>query len=90
MGSPTIHSQKCVSMMIFITLLIFSAAFLAAAEYAWWAPERRTRQEIEIESRETQQELAAKKLRAIPEYADKEIVSRITNKILTPMPYSEI
>jgi hypothetical protein len=30
------------------------------------------------------------KLRAIPEYADKEIVSRITNKILTPTPYSEI
>jgi NIPSNAP len=31
-----------------------------------------------------------KKLRAVPEYADKEIVSRITNKILTPTPYSEI
>jgi hypothetical protein len=31
-----------------------------------------------------------KKLRAIPEYADKEIVSRITNKILTPAAYSEI
>lgn len=31
-----------------------------------------------------------KKLRAIPEYADKEIVSRITNKLLTPAPYSEI
>jgi hypothetical protein len=30
------------------------------------------------------------KLRAIPEYADKEIVSRITNKLLTPTPYSEI
>jgi hypothetical protein len=30
------------------------------------------------------------KLRAIPEYADKEIVSHITNKILTPAPYSEI
>ncbi len=30
------------------------------------------------------------KLKAIPEYADKEIVSRITNKILTPAPYSEI
>ncbi|HWG45252.1 MAG TPA: NIPSNAP family protein [Gemmataceae bacterium] len=30
------------------------------------------------------------KLRAIPEYADKEIVSRITNKILTPTAYSEI
>jgi hypothetical protein len=30
------------------------------------------------------------KLRAIPEYADKEIVSRITNVILTPAPYSEI
>jgi hypothetical protein len=31
-----------------------------------------------------------KKLKAIPEYADKEIVSRITNKVLTPEPYSEI
>jgi hypothetical protein len=31
-----------------------------------------------------------KKLKAIPEYADKEIVSKITNKILTPEPYSEI
>jgi len=31
-----------------------------------------------------------KKLRAIPEYADKEIVSRITNKILIPTSYSEI
>jgi NIPSNAP protein len=30
------------------------------------------------------------KLRAIPEYADKEIVSRITNIILTPAAYSEI
>jgi len=30
------------------------------------------------------------KLKAIPEYADKEIVSRITNIILTPAPYSEI
>ena len=30
------------------------------------------------------------KLRAIPEYADKEIVSRITNMILTPTSYSEI
>jgi hypothetical protein len=30
------------------------------------------------------------KLRAVPEYADKEIVSRITNKVLTPAPYSEI
>ena len=33
---------------------------------------------------------AEEKLKAIPEYADKEIVSRITNKILTPTPYSEI
>lgn len=31
-----------------------------------------------------------KKIRAMPEYADKEIVSRITNKILQPLPYSEI
>jgi hypothetical protein len=30
------------------------------------------------------------KLKAIPEYADKEIVSRITNRILTPTSYSEI
>lgn len=30
------------------------------------------------------------KLKAMPEYADKEIVSRITNLILTPAPYSEI
>lgn len=30
------------------------------------------------------------KLRAIPEYADKEIVSRITNKLLTPTAFSEI
>lgn len=30
------------------------------------------------------------KLRAIPEYADKEIVSRITNKLLAPTSYSEI
>ena len=30
------------------------------------------------------------KLKAIPEYADKEIVSHITNKILTPASYSEI
>lgn len=33
---------------------------------------------------------AWKKLKAIPEYADKEIVSRITNKVLSPEPYSEI
>lgn len=30
------------------------------------------------------------KLRAIPEYADKEIVSRITNRILTPTAFSEV
>ena len=30
------------------------------------------------------------KLKAMPEYADKEIVSRITNKLLTPTAYSEI
>jgi NIPSNAP len=30
------------------------------------------------------------KLRAIPEYADKEIVSKITNLILAPTAYSEI
>jgi NIPSNAP len=31
-----------------------------------------------------------KKLKAVPEYADKEIVSHITNKILTPTAFSEI
>lgn len=31
-----------------------------------------------------------KKLRAIPEYEDKKIVSRITNKLLTPATYSQI
>ena len=31
-----------------------------------------------------------RKLRAMPEYADKEIVSRITNRILVPAAYSEI
>jgi hypothetical protein len=30
------------------------------------------------------------KIKAIPEYADKEIVSKITNRILTPASYSEI
>lgn len=30
------------------------------------------------------------KLKSIPEYADREIVSRITNRLLTPAPYSEI
>ncbi len=30
------------------------------------------------------------KLRAMPEYADKEIVSRITNKILVPASYSQL
>jgi hypothetical protein len=29
-----------------------------------------------------------KQLKAMPEYADKEIVSKITNKLLTPLPYS--
>jgi len=31
-----------------------------------------------------------KKTESDPEYADKEIVSHITNKVLTPEPYSEI
>jgi NIPSNAP len=30
------------------------------------------------------------RLRAVPGYADREIVSRITNRVLTPAPYSEI
>ena len=34
-------------MITLITLLIFTAAFAGAAEYAWWSPQRRTRQEIE-------------------------------------------
>jgi tight adherence protein B len=34
-------------MITFITLVIFTGAFAAAAEYVWWAPQRRTRQEIE-------------------------------------------
>jgi tight adherence protein B len=34
-------------MITFITLVIFTGAFAAAAEYACWAPQRRTRQEIE-------------------------------------------
>src|SRR2546428_4227149 len=35
------------AMTTFLTLLIFTAAFAAAAEYAWWGPQRRTRSEIE-------------------------------------------
>src|SRR5207244_11482362 len=34
------------AMIAFITLLIFTGAFAAAAEYVWWAPQRRSRQEI--------------------------------------------
>jgi len=34
-------------MTTFITLLIFTAAFAAAAEYSWWGPRRRVRLEIE-------------------------------------------
>src|SRR5438128_4802625 len=34
-------------MITFVTLLIFTGAFAAAAEYAWWAPQRRARQEID-------------------------------------------
>src|SRR5438874_931669 len=34
-------------MITFITLVIFTGAFAAAAEYAWWAPQRRRRQEVE-------------------------------------------
>jgi hypothetical protein len=30
------------------------------------------------------------KLRAVPEYADKQIVSKITNLVLTPVAYSEV
>jgi tight adherence protein B len=34
-------------MITVLTLLIFTAAFAGAAEYAWWSPQRRMRQEIE-------------------------------------------
>jgi tight adherence protein B len=34
-------------MIMIFTLFIFTGAFAAAAEYAWWAPQRRARQEIE-------------------------------------------
>jgi tight adherence protein B len=34
-------------MINFITFLIFTAAFAAAAEYVWWGPQRRMRMEIE-------------------------------------------
>ena len=35
------------SMSFFVTFLIFTAAFAAAAEYALWAPKRRLRMDIE-------------------------------------------
>ena len=34
-------------MTTIITLFIFTAAFAAAAEYAWWGPQRRIRMEVE-------------------------------------------
>jgi tight adherence protein B len=34
-------------MITIITFLIFTAAFAAAAEYAWWGPRRRTRMAVE-------------------------------------------
>src|SRR2546422_9026344 len=34
-------------MITVLTLLIFTAGFAGAAEYAWWAPQRRARQEIQ-------------------------------------------
>src|SRR5579885_2248005 len=34
-------------MITILTLFIFTGAFVAAAEYSWWAPQRRARQEIE-------------------------------------------
>jgi len=36
-----------IGMIGVITFLIFTAAFAAAAEYAWWGPQRRTRTEVE-------------------------------------------
>src|SRR5207244_8053608 len=38
--------QTCALPISLITLFIFTAAFAAAAEYAWWAPQRRTRQGV--------------------------------------------
>ena len=35
------------SMTTFLTMLIFTAAFGAAAEFAWWGPQRRVRQEVD-------------------------------------------
>jgi len=40
-------SQRILFMTTFLTILIFTAAFAAAAEYAWWGPQRRIRLEIE-------------------------------------------
>ena len=34
-------------MTTFVTILIFTGAFAAAAEYSWWGPQRRVRTEIE-------------------------------------------
>ena len=34
-------------MVLLLTLLIFTAAFVAAAEYAWWRPERRMQAAVE-------------------------------------------
>src|SRR5262245_42146518 len=34
-------------MIAILTLFIFTVAFAAAAEYAWWGPQRRTRTEVE-------------------------------------------
>src|SRR5262247_3754598 len=34
-------------MIPILTLIIFTAAFAAAAEYAWWGPQRRMRLEVE-------------------------------------------
>jgi hypothetical protein len=34
-------------MNMIITFIIFTAAFAAAAEYAWWGPRRRLRLEID-------------------------------------------
>ena len=36
-----------IAMITVITFLIFTAAFAAAAEYAWWGPQRRIRMEVE-------------------------------------------
>src|SRR5262245_4988342 len=47
-GPFEILEPGCEAAMIsIITLIIFTVAFVAAAEYAWWGPERRIRTDVE-------------------------------------------